>query len=78
MTSRARKLLEEALALPKEERLLIAAELQDSVEESDSPEEIEAAWHEEIVKRVQSIEDGTAVLVDGEESSRRIRAKHGW
>ena len=78
MTSRARKLLEEALTLPKEERLLIAAELQDSVHESDSTAEVEAAWHEEIVQRVQSLQDGTAVLVDGEESSRRIRTKYGW
>jgi hypothetical protein len=78
MTSRARKILEEALALPKEERLLIAIELQESVEAADSSEEIEAAWHEEIVQRVQSIEDGTAVLVDGKKSSRRIRAKYGW
>jgi hypothetical protein len=78
MTSRARKILEEALALPREERLLIANELQESVEAADSPEEIEAAWHEEIVQRVQSIEDGTAALVDGKESSHRIRAKYGW
>lgn len=78
MSSRARKILEEALTLPKEERLLIAGELQESVEATDSAEDIEAAWDEEIAQRVQSIEDGTAVLIDGEESSRRARAKYGW
>ncbi len=77
MTSHARKILEEALALPKEERLLIAAELHQSVEDSDSPEEIQAAWLDEIAERVQSIADGTAELVDGSDVSRRIRARYG-
>ncbi len=58
--------------------MLLALELRESVEAADSPEEIEAAWREEIARRLQSLEDGTAVLVDGEESSRRIRAKYGF
>ena len=67
MSSRARRIIEEALALPKEELVRLVAELQEQVESSDSPAEIEAAWHDELVKRVRSIEDGSAVLHDGDE-----------
>jgi Putative addiction module component len=77
MSSQSRRILEEALALPKKERLLIAAELHQSIEDTDSPEEIQAAWLDEIAERVQSIADGTADMVDGSEVSRRIRARYG-
>lgn len=72
MMSRARKIIEEALALPKEELLLVVAELQESVESIDSPEEIDAAWRDEIVKRLRSLQDGSAVLHDGEEVDREL------
>jgi putative addiction module component (TIGR02574 family) len=62
MTSRARKILEEALTLPEEDRLYLAEALQESVEPVESQEEVDAAWHEEIVRRVRSIKDGSAVL----------------
>lgn len=45
----------------------LVAELQEQVEASDSPTEIEAAWHDELVKRLHSIKDGSAVLHDGDE-----------
>ena len=43
---------------------------------ASSPEQIAAAWQEEIVRRVESIEDGTAVLIDGQDVSARIRSKY--
>jgi putative addiction module component (TIGR02574 family) len=72
MTSRARKIIEEALALPKEELVRVVAELQESVEATDSPEELEAAWHDELVRRLRSIKDGSAVLHDGDEVDREL------
>ena len=66
----------EALELSEEERIRLAEELYDSVEETDgTTEEIEAAWGEEIANRVESFERGEATLVDGEQSSRRVREK---
>jgi putative addiction module component (TIGR02574 family) len=62
MTSRARKILEEALTLPEEDRLYLAEALQESVETVESQEEVDAAWRQEIVRRVRSIKDGSAVL----------------
>ena len=77
MSLRARKLLEEALSLPEEERLLIATELQNSLEPVATSEEIDAAWRDELVRRVRSIEDGTAVLHDGAEVLRELKSKYG-
>lgn len=71
----------EALQLPEKERLRLAEELFESVGEGAQPPELSPAWKAEIARRLKSIEDGTAVLLDGEESSRRIReklrARHG-
>ena len=72
MTSQARKILEQALALPEEDRLLIAAELKGSIDTSDSPDEVEAAWRDEIVRRLKSIQDGTAILHDWDEVEREL------
>lgn len=77
MTSRARKIIEDALSLPAEERMLVVAELEDSLESEPSQGAIDLAWAEEIARRAEAIANGTAVYVDGEESARRIRAKHG-
>jgi putative addiction module component (TIGR02574 family) len=77
MTSQARKILEEALALPEEDRLYLAEALQESVAPVESQEEIDAAWREEIVRRVKSIENGTAVLLDGDEVMRELKSKYG-
>lgn len=69
------KVLEEALKLDPKDRALIVAELSHP-DANASPEEVEAAWSEEIARRLKSIEDGTAELVDGLEVSQRIRAEY--
>ena len=67
-----------ALELTEEERIRLAEELYESVEESDgTPEEIEAAWSEEIADRVEAFERGEVETIDGEEVFRRIRAQYG-
>lgn len=72
MTSRARKILEEALALPEEDRVYLVEALQESIEHVESQEEVDAAWREEIVRRVRSIKDGTAVLHKLEDVEREL------
>jgi putative addiction module component (TIGR02574 family) len=66
-----------ALELTEEERIRLAEDLYESVEESDgTPEEIEAAWSEEIADRVEAFERGEVETIDGEEVFRRIRAQY--
>jgi putative addiction module component (TIGR02574 family) len=77
MTSQARKILQEALKLPKKDRLYLVEALQDSVEPVESQKEVDAAWRKEIVRRVKSIKDGTAVLLDGDEVVRELKSKYG-
>ncbi|MCG8555582.1 MAG: addiction module protein [Proteobacteria bacterium] len=71
--------VEEILAqlphLSAEERAVLRAELDAVEQSSDSPEEIEAAWRDEIVRRIRSIQSGEAELVDGADMMRRLRAK---
>jgi putative addiction module component (TIGR02574 family) len=75
MNARARKIIDEALALPEEDRALVVAELQESLEPG-SAEEVQAAWDDELVRRAQMIASGKADLVDGEQVAQRIRAKY--
>jgi hypothetical protein len=67
MNARARKVIEDALALPKDELVRVVAELQDRVEQTDSGNDVDAAWQDEIVDRLRSIKDGSAVLYDGDQ-----------
>ena len=76
MTSQARKLLEEALALPEEERLYVIEALQESLT-IESQESIDAAWRDEVARRVRSIENGEAVLLDGDAVLRELKSKYG-
>lgn len=56
MTSRARELLREALALPVDERADVAAELLASLDDgSEDPTEVEAAWAAEIERRARRV-----------------------
>ncbi|MCE9562436.1 MAG: hypothetical protein K8U57_10325 [Planctomycetes bacterium] len=42
---------------------------------NENLEEVKTAWRDEIARRVTSIVDGTAVLVDGKESLARMRKR---
>jgi hypothetical protein len=69
------KILEEAFKLDAKDRALVVAELSHP-DANATPEEIEAAWREEIARRLRSIDDGTAEMVDGHEVAERIRAEY--
>lgn len=74
----AEQLLEQALQLPKEQRLRLADRRWDSVEgEDDEPINLDPELRDELVRRLEKLENGTAVLLDRDEVMRELRAKYG-
>lgn len=73
VTAAAKKILEDALALPDDERRRIAELLLDSI--SDSTEEIEAAWVAEAVRRADELERGEVEALDGESVLEGLKVK---
>ena len=71
MSSLIDELTRKARTLPPEERIRLAEELLSSVQDSD--EEIEAAWAQEIERRLEEVENGTAKLIPAEEVFAEIR-----
>jgi len=64
-----------ALRLPAEARAAVAAELIESLDETEhSPEEVEAAWAEEIERRLADVDAGVVTPVPWSEARRRIFA----
>ena len=74
VTAAAKKILEDALALPDDERRRIAELLLDSIS-TDSTEEIEAAWVAEAVRRADELERGEVEALDGESVLKDLKAK---
>jgi putative addiction module component (TIGR02574 family) len=75
VTAAAKKLLEDALALPEQERAALIDALADSLvgEEDDlSPE-----WKVEIARRIEAVERGESHLIPGDEVEARIRETLG-
>ena len=71
MTSTAEKVLEDALALPEDERAALA----DALNESLSPAgDLSPAWKAEIARRIEAVERGESRLVPGDEAMARVRA----
>ena len=70
MSSRAHKIIEEFYALPEEEQ----AEVLEAIVPT-SLEDFEPDYRAEIERRLRSIEDGTAVLLDHDEVMARLSAK---
>lgn len=82
MSGHVHAVLEQAKRLTAEERIEVARELLASVdedEESGTPEEIEAAWDDEIQRRDEQVLAGSGGEHDAEtvldEVERMIRAK---
>ena len=71
MSALAEELSRKALALPVEERIWLAEELLATVQEVDA--EVEAAWDEEIKRRIAEIDNGTARLIPAEEVFAEVR-----
>lgn len=73
MTEKADALLREALALPAEDRAELATSLIDSLDAAPD-DEVEAAWQEEITRRLDDLRAGRAKLIPWEEVRRSARA----
>lgn len=72
MPSHTEELSQRARALPPEDRARLAEELLASLHENRDTE-IDAAWDEEIRRRIAEIESGTAKLIPAEEVFAEIR-----
>lgn len=71
MSSLVEELSRKARALSAEDRVRLAEELLATVQEGDT--EIEAAWEEEIRRRIAEIDSGTARLIPAEEVFAEVR-----
>jgi putative addiction module component (TIGR02574 family) len=80
MTHDATELLKRALTLSAEERAELAGSLLESLDGAhDDPEAVEAAWNEEIARRIADLDSGKAKTIPWEEVRHRISSKltHG-
>lgn len=68
------RILDEAMALPPEQRRELALRLLDSVEEASSPE-VEEAQYQEVLRRLRDIEEGKEELVEWEVVQAELNAK---
>jgi putative addiction module component (TIGR02574 family) len=76
MSRTAAELLEAARQLPVDQRILLANSLWDSVDPGDDEGvEIEAAWGEEIKRRLDEIDTGAVELVPLEDVLSRMDAR---
>jgi len=68
-------ILKKALALPPDARAALAGSLLESLEEHPPDPGVEAAWSEEIKRRVEEIDSGKVQLIPHEEVRRRLMAR---
>lgn len=69
------EILETALTLPKEQRLRLAEQLRQSVQDEQHAD-VEAAWADGIADRVEALERGEVQTVSAKTVLQRLRAKH--
>ena len=74
MTSTAKKILDEALSLPEDDRRRVAERLLDTISREPA-EEIERVWNEEAARRAGTLERREVQALDGEESLRALEEK---
>jgi putative addiction module component (TIGR02574 family) len=72
MMEEARELLKKALALPDMERADLAGSLIDSLDDTVD-ENAEAAWQEEIVRRLEDVQSGRVKTTSWDEVRQRGR-----
>lgn len=68
------ELLKKALALPPEARAALADSLLESLNEEPADEGVEAAWEEEIKRRIEELDSGKVKPIPWEEARRQIAA----
>jgi len=73
MTHDAQELFEKALTLPENERAELAGNLIASLDATVDPD-VEAAWQQEIARRLREVQSGEVKTVSWEEVERKGRA----
>ncbi|HUO15948.1 MAG TPA: addiction module protein [Verrucomicrobiae bacterium] len=72
MTPQVAELLEKALALSSEDRGLLIDRLVESLDDEPAEEGVEAAWDDEIKRRVEDIRSGRVKTIPGEQVLREM------
>ena len=72
MTPQVSEVLEKALTLSTQERGLLIDRLIESLDEGPAEEGVEAAWADEIKRRVNDIRSGKVEMVPGEQVLRDL------
>jgi putative addiction module component (TIGR02574 family) len=72
MSPEVSDLLKRAMALPVEERTALANTLLDSLEDAD--QSVQAAWDEEVARRMRDLQAGKAVTVPWEQLHQELLA----
>jgi len=75
MTPQVSELLEKALALSAQERGLLIDRLVESLDDGPAEVGVEAAWDEEIKRRVDDIRSGRVKTIPGEQVRERLNAR---
>ncbi|MFZ0771672.1 MAG: addiction module protein [Candidatus Sulfotelmatobacter sp.] len=75
LTPQVSEVLEKALALSTQDPGLIISRLIESLDEGPAEEGAEAAWSDEIKRRVEEIQSGKVEMIPGEEVDRRLAAR---
>ena len=68
------ELLKKALALPPEARAALAGSLLESLDEEPADEGVEAAWSEEIQRRIEELDSGNVKPIPWAEARGQIAA----
>jgi len=75
MTPQVSELLEKALTLSTEERRLLVRRLGQTLDDEPVEEGVEAAWDEEIKRRVDDIRSGRVTTIPGDRLLERLKAR---
>ncbi|MFZ0296446.1 MAG: addiction module protein [Candidatus Sulfotelmatobacter sp.] len=75
MTPQVSELLEKALSLSTRERGLLIDRLVESLDDEPAEEGVEAAWGEEIKRRVDDIRLGRVKTIPGEQVLDRLKTR---
>ena len=75
VTPQLSELLEKALALSTQDRGLLIDRLIASLDEEPADEGVEAAWDEEIKRRMDDIRSGRVKTIPGERVLERLKAR---
>lgn len=75
MTPQVSELLEKALSLSTEERGLLIDRLVESLDDEPAEEGVEAAWDDEIKRRVDDVRSGRVKTISGEQVLGRLKTR---